>query len=245
MTRSTFMRLDGDRSRLAAGVGAGCGSRHRLRRTGHAGTTGAAGSRAPASGATGDAGTQAAAERRSAGTAARRHDAARRPRRHQRQRRPRRQHRHAVAAAAPVAPARRRRRQTRVAADARAAPTGTAGTSARAARRCPARAAARRPRRPRETTYMIDVSGTSRSYIVTLPANYNASQPHQLVFAWHGRTGTAMQIARQLLRPQVAHDERDLRRRPGPRHDHRSDRHRLAQHQRAGHRVRARRRWPG
>jgi hypothetical protein len=47
-----------------------------------------------------------------------------------------------------------------------------------------------------ETTYMIDVSGTSRSYIVTLPANYNASQPHQLVFAWHGRTGTAMQIAR-------------------------------------------------
>ena len=43
---------------------------------------------------------------------------------------------------------------------------------------------------------MIDVAGTSRSYIVTLPANYNASQPHPLVFTWHGRTGTAMQIAR-------------------------------------------------
>ena len=47
-----------------------------------------------------------------------------------------------------------------------------------------------------ETTYMIDVAGTQRSYIVTLPANYNAAQPHQLVFTWHGRTGTAMQIAR-------------------------------------------------
>ena len=47
-----------------------------------------------------------------------------------------------------------------------------------------------------ETTFMIDVAGTSRSYIVTLPANYNASQPHPLVFTWHGRTGTAMQIAR-------------------------------------------------
>ena len=43
---------------------------------------------------------------------------------------------------------------------------------------------------------MIDVAGTSRSYIVTLPANYNASQPHPLVFTLHGRTGTAMQIAR-------------------------------------------------
>jgi len=47
-----------------------------------------------------------------------------------------------------------------------------------------------------ETTYMIDVAGTQRSYIVTLPASYNATQPHQLVFAWHGRTGTAAQIAR-------------------------------------------------
>jgi poly(3-hydroxybutyrate) depolymerase len=46
-----------------------------------------------------------------------------------------------------------------------------------------------------DMTYTIDVSGTSRSYILSLPANYDNTQPHQLVFAWHGRTGTAMQIA--------------------------------------------------
>ncbi|HEX6276073.1 MAG TPA: prolyl oligopeptidase family serine peptidase [Polyangiaceae bacterium] len=42
----------------------------------------------------------------------------------------------------------------------------------------------------------IDVAGTSREYIVQLPAAYEPTHPHRLVFAWHGRTGTATQVAR-------------------------------------------------
>ena len=74
--------------------------------------------------------------------------------------------------------------------------TGSAGTTGTGGASMPSPGCGMTPTTTAETTYMIDVSGTSRSYIVTLPANYNASQPHQLVFAWHGRTGTAMQIAR-------------------------------------------------
>jgi poly(3-hydroxybutyrate) depolymerase len=43
--------------------------------------------------------------------------------------------------------------------------------------------------------YTIDVGGTARQYIVGLPANYDSSRPHRIVMAWHGRTGTAQQIA--------------------------------------------------
>jgi poly(3-hydroxybutyrate) depolymerase len=43
--------------------------------------------------------------------------------------------------------------------------------------------------------YTLDVGGISRTYIVGLPSGYNASKPERLVFAFHGRTGTAMQIA--------------------------------------------------
>lgn len=46
-----------------------------------------------------------------------------------------------------------------------------------------------------DMTYTIDVAGTARSYIVGLPAGYNGSRPERLVFAFHGRTGTAAQIA--------------------------------------------------
>jgi len=74
--------------------------------------------------------------------------------------------------------------------------TGTAGNVGTGGAAMPSAGCGTTPTTTAETTFMIDVSGTSRSYIVTLPANYNASQPHQLVFAWHGRTGTATQIAR-------------------------------------------------
>ena len=43
--------------------------------------------------------------------------------------------------------------------------------------------------------YSLDIGGVSRTYIVGLPSGYNASKPERLVFAFHGRTGTAMQIA--------------------------------------------------
>jgi len=46
-----------------------------------------------------------------------------------------------------------------------------------------------------DATITIDVSGTSRSFIVSVPSTYDANAPHRLVFAFHGRTGTAMQIA--------------------------------------------------
>jgi polyhydroxybutyrate depolymerase len=49
---------------------------------------------------------------------------------------------------------------------------------------------------PPSGTYMIDVSGTARQYIIALPANYDAGKPYRLVFAWHGLGGTAAQIAR-------------------------------------------------
>jgi polyhydroxybutyrate depolymerase len=76
-----------------------------------------------------------------------------------------------------------------------AAGSGSGGSGAGGAA-MPSAGCGTTPTTTAETTYMIDVAGTSRSYIVTLPASYNASQPHQLVFAWHGRTGTAAQIAR-------------------------------------------------
>jgi polyhydroxybutyrate depolymerase len=42
---------------------------------------------------------------------------------------------------------------------------------------------------------MIDVGGTQRQYIVTLPTNYDPKKFYKLVFAWHGLGGTAMQTA--------------------------------------------------
>jgi poly(3-hydroxybutyrate) depolymerase len=48
---------------------------------------------------------------------------------------------------------------------------------------------------PASGTFMIDVSGTAREYIVKIPADYDASKPYKLVFAWHGLMGTAMQVA--------------------------------------------------
>jgi poly(3-hydroxybutyrate) depolymerase len=46
-----------------------------------------------------------------------------------------------------------------------------------------------------DMTYTIDVAGVSRTYIVGLPAAYDSNKRNRLVFAWHGRTGTATQIA--------------------------------------------------
>lgn len=45
------------------------------------------------------------------------------------------------------------------------------------------------------TLLTIDVAGTARQYILSLPAGYDASKPYRVIYAWHGRTGTAAQIA--------------------------------------------------
>jgi len=37
----------------------------------------------------------------------------------------------------------------------------------------------------------INVSGTDRTYILSVPASYDSAQPYKLIFAWHGRTGTS------------------------------------------------------
>ena len=50
---------------------------------------------------------------------------------------------------------------------------------------------------PASGTFTIDVSGTPRQYIVTLPTNYASSKPYKLIFAWHGQGGTAAQVAGQ------------------------------------------------
>jgi polyhydroxybutyrate depolymerase len=41
----------------------------------------------------------------------------------------------------------------------------------------------------------IDVSGTTREYILTLPANYNSSHPYRLILAFHGRQYDAQSVA--------------------------------------------------
>lgn len=40
----------------------------------------------------------------------------------------------------------------------------------------------------------IDVSGTSREYVLQLPSQYDPSHPYRLIFAWHWRGGTANDV---------------------------------------------------
>jgi poly(3-hydroxybutyrate) depolymerase len=42
---------------------------------------------------------------------------------------------------------------------------------------------------------MIDVSGTTREYILTVPAGYDPSYPYRLIFAFHGRMYSAESVA--------------------------------------------------
>ena len=48
---------------------------------------------------------------------------------------------------------------------------------------------------PEPGTFSIDVGGIAREYILALPESYDPATPYRLVFAWHGRTGTAEQVA--------------------------------------------------
>jgi polyhydroxybutyrate depolymerase len=49
---------------------------------------------------------------------------------------------------------------------------------------------------PRQSgTFNIDMSGTSREYILELPDNYDSDKPHILVFGWHWRGGNAEDVA--------------------------------------------------
>jgi predicted esterase len=48
---------------------------------------------------------------------------------------------------------------------------------------------------PASGNQTIDVNGTQRQYIVTVPSGYDPNKPYRLIFAWHGLGGTAMQIA--------------------------------------------------
>ena len=43
--------------------------------------------------------------------------------------------------------------------------------------------------------FTIDVSGTAREYILTLPANYDASHPYRLIVAFHGGKYDAQSVA--------------------------------------------------
>jgi polyhydroxybutyrate depolymerase len=48
---------------------------------------------------------------------------------------------------------------------------------------------------PMAGTQQLTVEGTEREFIVAIPEEYDSSQPYRLAFAFHGRTGTAEQIA--------------------------------------------------
>ena len=191
MTKSTFMGSTASVLGLLLAVGAGCGSSgNNSGGTGSAGTTGTAGTAGTSgeAGASGDAGTSGGAGTSGAagtvGTAGTTGAAGRGTT--------------GTAGRGGTTGTAGRGGTTGNAGrgGSNAGTTGTAGNVGTGGAAMPSAGCGTTPTTTAETTFMIDVSGTSRSYIVTLPANYNASQPHQLVFAWHGRTGTATQIAR-------------------------------------------------
>lgn len=52
-------------------------------------------------------------------------------------------------------------------------------------------------------TETISVGGVDRTYLRVVPANYDPMRPYPLIFAWHGRTGSAT-LARQYFRIETA-----------------------------------------
>jgi poly(3-hydroxybutyrate) depolymerase len=52
---------------------------------------------------------------------------------------------------------------------------------------------------PASGNFTLDVGGTERQYIVTLPSSYASKTPYKLVLAWHGLGGSAAQVAGQGL----------------------------------------------
>jgi poly(3-hydroxybutyrate) depolymerase len=48
---------------------------------------------------------------------------------------------------------------------------------------------------PPSGDYTLNVGGTKREYIVDIPEGYDSRHPYRLVFAWHGRGGTAQRTA--------------------------------------------------
>lgn len=48
---------------------------------------------------------------------------------------------------------------------------------------------------PQSGTFIIDIDGTRREYIVSLPGNYDPNTAYRLVFAWHQTGGSAEEIA--------------------------------------------------
>ena len=66
--------------------------------------------------------------------------------------------------------------------------TGTGGAPAMPSAGCTAASA------PASGHYTIDVGGTSREYILTLPANYDPHHPYRLIFAFHGGSYNAQWV---------------------------------------------------
>jgi len=48
---------------------------------------------------------------------------------------------------------------------------------------------------PASMRYTIDVGGTSREYILSVPSTYDQNHPYKLIFAWHPLGGSASQTA--------------------------------------------------
>jgi poly(3-hydroxybutyrate) depolymerase len=52
---------------------------------------------------------------------------------------------------------------------------------------------------PESARYSIDVDGTMRDYILSVPDTYDPNQPYRLIFGWHPRGGSAEQVATGFL----------------------------------------------
>jgi poly(3-hydroxybutyrate) depolymerase len=48
---------------------------------------------------------------------------------------------------------------------------------------------------PENDRYTIDVGGSSREYILDVPADYEPSRPYRLIFGWHWRGGQASDVS--------------------------------------------------
>jgi poly(3-hydroxybutyrate) depolymerase len=52
---------------------------------------------------------------------------------------------------------------------------------------------------PESGRFSIDVDGTTREYILSVPDSYDPQHPYRLIFGWHPRGGSAEQVATGFL----------------------------------------------
>jgi polyhydroxybutyrate depolymerase len=71
---------------------------------------------------------------------------------------------------------------------------GTTGTAGAAGGAVPSAGCSSATTTPTSGRFMIDASGTSREYIIKIPAGYDARRPYRLILAFHGRMYDAASV---------------------------------------------------